>query len=85
MALPPRCRYTRAAVKAVADGASADAPQETLLVVMGEKGRSQLQRDMRAEIYATIAGGCWAGAGIALPSAGGCCWRQRSGAACNVA
>ena len=54
----PRCRYTRAAVKAVADGASADAPQETLLVVMGEKGRSQLQRDMRSEIYATIAGGC---------------------------
>ena len=41
----------------MADGASADAPQETLLVVMGEKGRSQLQRDMRSEIYATIAGG----------------------------
>lgn len=51
------CRYTRAAVKAVADGASADAPLEALLVVMGEKGRSQLQRDMRSSIYATVAGG----------------------------
>jgi len=41
----------------VADGASADAPSEALLVVMGEKGRSQLQRDMRSSIYATVAGG----------------------------
>ena len=30
----------------------------SLQVVMGEKGRSQLQRDMRESIYATIAGGC---------------------------
>lgn len=49
------CKYTRASVKAVADSAAADAPSETLLVVMGEKGRSQLQRDMRNSIYASVA------------------------------
>lgn len=57
------CRYTRAAIKTVADGATGETPQEMLLVVMGEKGRSQLQRDMRESIYATIAGEscrvCW--------------------------
>lgn len=36
------------------------APAEMLLVVMGEKGRSQLQRDMRESIYATVAG-AWGG------------------------
>lgn len=54
-------RYTRAAVKAVQDGAAAGegaAAQENMLVVMGEKGRSQLQRDMRNSIFSTIAGGC---------------------------
>lgn len=42
-------KYTRTAIKA----ASPD--KENLLVIMGEKGRSQLQRDMRNDIFATIA------------------------------
>lgn len=49
------CKYTRSTVKAVADAQAGDEPSENLLVVMGEKGRSQLQRDMRESIYATIA------------------------------
>ncbi|PSC70627.1 ATP synthase subunit mitochondrial [Micractinium conductrix] len=49
------CKYTRATVKAVNDGAPSEEPSQTLLVVMGEKGRSQLQRDMRDSIYATVA------------------------------
>lgn len=61
----PSRRYTRAAVKTVRDGAAAGegaAAQENMLVIMGEKGRSQLQRDMRDSIFATIAGArfwCW--------------------------
>jgi F-type H+-transporting ATPase subunit gamma len=50
------CKYTRSTVKAVEDGsAGGETPSENMLVVMGEKGRSQLQRDMRESIYATIA------------------------------
>ncbi|EFN53540.1 hypothetical protein CHLNCDRAFT_32096 [Chlorella variabilis] len=52
------CKYTRATIKAVADGPVASEggePNEALLVVMGEKGRSQLQRDQRNSIYATVA------------------------------
>lgn len=43
------CKYTRAAIQA----ASPD--KDNLLVILGEKGRSQLQRDMRKNIYATVA------------------------------
>ncbi|KAI3424192.1 hypothetical protein D9Q98_009548 [Chlorella vulgaris] len=53
------CKYTRATVKAVRDGAAAadsgEAAPEMMLVVMGEKGRAQLQRDMRDNIYGTVA------------------------------
>lgn len=42
------------------DGAAAadsgEAAPEMMLVVMGEKGRAQLQRDMRDNIYGTVAG-----------------------------
>lgn len=31
-------------------------PTPAQLVVLGEKGRSQLQRDMRDRIFATVAG-----------------------------
>lgn len=43
------CKYTRAAVKA-----ESGEDKEHELFVMGEKGRSQLQRDMRDSIYATV-------------------------------
>lgn len=47
-------------MKAVADlpapAEPSEQPNESLLVVMGEKGRSQLQRDQREHIFATIAG-----------------------------
>ena len=33
-----------------------DTPKETQLFILGEKGRSQLQRDMRASICATVTG-----------------------------
>lgn len=36
--------------------AGGEGPAENMLVVMGEKGRSQLQRDMRDRIFATVAG-----------------------------
>ena len=67
-------RYTRATMKAVADGPAASEggePNEALLVVMGEKGRSQLQRDQRNSIYATVAGGAAAAAtpAAAVPAA----------------
>ncbi len=55
-------------MKTVQDGAAGGegaAAQENILVVMGEKGRSQLQRDMRSSIFATIAGALWPAAQVA--------------------
>ena len=77
-AAPARCprpcnRYTRATVKAVNDGAPSEEPSQTLLVVMGEKGRSQLQRDMRDSIYATVAGARAAPGRAGLPRRRRCC------------
>lgn len=49
-------------------------PTPAQLVVLGEKGRSQLQRDMRDRILATVAGGCSQGlgwAGLVLEGRGG--------------
>lgn len=42
-------KYTRVAMKVAAEG------KDNHLVILGEKGRSQLQRDQRDIIYATIA------------------------------
>lgn len=44
------CKYTRASIKAE-DGED----KEHSIVVLGEKGRSQLQRDLRASIHSTVA------------------------------
>lgn len=44
------CKYTRAAMKSVGDENT-----EKGIVIMGEKGRSQLQRDQRRSIKGTIA------------------------------
>lgn len=44
------CKYARATTKTLAGG-----EKENQLIVVGEKGRSQLQRDMRNSIIATIA------------------------------
>jgi len=43
------CKYTRAAIK------TASPDKENLLIILGEKGRAQLQRDMRDNIFATVA------------------------------
>jgi F-type H+-transporting ATPase subunit gamma len=42
-------KYVRGTIKAVGEG------KDNHLVIVGEKGRAQLQRDMRKNIYATVA------------------------------
>ena len=45
------CKYTRAAMHAEGEGEG----KSSDMIVIGEKGRSQLQRDMRGAIAATVA------------------------------
>ncbi|GAB4815770.1 hypothetical protein N2152v2_002816 [Parachlorella kessleri] len=56
------CKYARATTKTLAGGEALnqavlvwESEKENQLIVVGEKGRSQLQRDMRNSIIATIA------------------------------